>query len=296
MSFLNFSLLIGNVLLEKQRQNSLLPLSEHSLAHPQGAEHVTGTRSVGAPVKPGQKCPVPEEQQCLSCGCCCRAGRALHRQTDRQQTRSSWSHRHSPLSSSLLSLSWREVAWTWAPLCRKFSAKSIVTWLMELWRFCGTVGKVCSSGTSKLQLLCLYAVLMWVWGVSTAALLSTTSDPRVCPWWPHGPRVQVRLVLQRQTESSGMVWPNRRAQTQPCQVSFSMALAAAGAEMPSAFPSTRSQFELYSSNNSKSSLYLTTCCPVCIYILITSPSSFFFFSIWFLCVCVWKRCMLGYLC
>lgn len=97
---------------------------------------------------------------------------------------------------------------------------------------------------------------------------------------------QARVTETR--ESSGMVWPNSRAQTQPCQVSFSMALAAAGAEMPSAFPSTRSQFELYSSNNSKSSLYLTTRCPVCIYILITSPSSFFFFPFDF-CVCVSGR-------
>lgn len=85
MSFLNFSLLIGNVLLEKQWQTSLLPLSEQSLTHSQGAGHIAGTRSVVAPVKPGQKCPVPEEQQCLSCVCCCRAERGLHRQTADQE-------------------------------------------------------------------------------------------------------------------------------------------------------------------------------------------------------------------
>lgn len=105
--------------------------------------------------------------------------------------------------------------------------------------------------------------------------------------------------------------------------------------MLSAFPSTHSQFELYSSNNSKSSLWtcintplpfsesdLKVChffrvkmaiCPSLLFFYHTYSVPFAyafwsqvlhlffstflsFFSIWFFCVCLWKRCMLEHLC
>lgn len=139
MSFLNFSLLIGNVFLEKQWQNSLLPLSEQRLTRSQGAEHVAGTRSVAAPAKPGQKCPVPEEQQCPSYVCCCRAGRGLHRQTAKQEQlipRAQPLVQLTPVSACSEDRLPRS-----EPLCAgKFSAKLLLSWLLQLCRFCGTSG------------------------------------------------------------------------------------------------------------------------------------------------------------
>lgn len=123
--------------------------------------------------------------QCLRSSSACAAAEQGGDCTGRQQTRSSWSHRHSLLYSSLLSACPADRLPGSEPLCAgTFSAKFLLNWAMQLCRFCGTSGgKVCSSSTSKMQLLCLCAVLMVECGVSAQLLSSAPhSDSRVCPW------------------------------------------------------------------------------------------------------------------
>lgn len=171
------------MLLEKQWQNSLVPLPEQSLTRSQGAGHVAGTRSVAAPVKAGQKCPVPEEQQCLSRVGCCRAGRGVHRQTDSQTA--SKQEQLIPQAQPLLRTGYiRGLG-----LCGEVQCQ-VSSELTHLCRVCGNAGGgsvvlKAHPRQQQVQLLCLCAVLVLNWGVSPAAvsapLRAVPGGLRHCP-------------------------------------------------------------------------------------------------------------------
>lgn len=150
-------------------------------------------------------------------------------------------------------------------------------------------------------------------------------------------QIQARVCYSStSTRDKALTRSGQTGQVRPSHVRlpFRMALAAAVGEMPGAFPSTHCQFELYSSNNSKSSLWTSINTPppfsesdsfvnsfresknghlpiFYLFFYHTSAVLFantfwsrvfhiffhvFFFFFHFIFLCVWKRCMLGYLC
>lgn len=188
MSFLNFSLLIGNVLLEKQWQNSLLPLSEQSLTHSQGAEHVAGTRSGVAPpceARPAMPsawgAAVPELRLLLQSRKGFAQADSKPGAADPIGTASSAAHSFPlpVLKTGCLDLS---------PFVQ---GSSVPTYFWPDWCICVRFvemrgGEVCSSSTSKTKAatapLSVCSADVWMWGVSTAAVLGTASDSWLSPW------------------------------------------------------------------------------------------------------------------